>query len=164
MTCDCVGATAGVTLLCPKTQFLFYLFRGVAQLVARLLWEQDAAGSSPVTPTKKTGRPSRTPCLFVRSTCEPGDAVAAGSHVASKASQARLDSLRADILGFAQNPVTHGIKKGIPSLVSPRRMLHSYHNKGAPRGRPVFLSGVHANPATQSLQVRTSRVKQVKLA
>ena len=28
-------------------------FRGVAQLVARLLWEQDAAGSSPVTPTKR---------------------------------------------------------------------------------------------------------------
>ena len=27
-------------------------FRGVAQLVARLLWEQNAAGSSPVTPTK----------------------------------------------------------------------------------------------------------------
>ena len=25
--------------------------RGVAQLVARLLWEQDAAGSSPVTST-----------------------------------------------------------------------------------------------------------------
>ena len=30
-----------------KTQY-----RGVAQLVARLLWEQDAAGSSPVTSTK----------------------------------------------------------------------------------------------------------------
>ena len=27
---------------------------GVAQLVARLLWEQDAAGSNPVTRTKKT--------------------------------------------------------------------------------------------------------------
>ena len=27
------------------------LYRGVAQLVARLLWEQDAGGSSPFTPT-----------------------------------------------------------------------------------------------------------------
>ena len=31
------------------------IYRGVAQLVARLLWEQDAAGSSPVTSTKKDG-------------------------------------------------------------------------------------------------------------
>ena len=29
----------------------FYILRGVAQLVARLLWEQDAGGSSPSTPT-----------------------------------------------------------------------------------------------------------------
>ena len=29
------------------------VFRGVAQLVARLLWEQDAGGSSPFTPTIK---------------------------------------------------------------------------------------------------------------
>ena len=31
--------------------FLIQYFRGVAQLVARVLWEHDAAGSSPVTPT-----------------------------------------------------------------------------------------------------------------
>ena len=36
----------------PKNQ-IFYTLRGVAQLVARVLWEHDAAGSSPVTPTKK---------------------------------------------------------------------------------------------------------------
>ena len=29
-----------------------YLYRGVAQLVARQFWELDVAGSSPVTPTK----------------------------------------------------------------------------------------------------------------
>ena len=29
-----------------------HIFPGVAQLVARLLWEQDAAGSNPVTRTK----------------------------------------------------------------------------------------------------------------
>ena len=36
---------------CPHKQ-IHILYRGVAQLVARLLWEQDAAGSSPVTSTK----------------------------------------------------------------------------------------------------------------
>ena len=30
---------------------IIVMLRGVAQLVARLLWEQNAAGSSPVTPT-----------------------------------------------------------------------------------------------------------------
>ena len=29
------------------------ILRGVAQLVARLLWEQDAAGSNPVTPIER---------------------------------------------------------------------------------------------------------------
>ena len=36
-------------------------YPGVAQLVARLLWEQDAAGSSPVTWTK---HPKSTLCGF----------------------------------------------------------------------------------------------------
>ena len=29
-----------------------YILRGVAQLVARHIWDVDAAGSTPVTPTK----------------------------------------------------------------------------------------------------------------
>ncbi len=43
------------------------IFRGVAQLVARLLWEQDAAGSSPVTPTSREPRHalSRFEVLFI---------------------------------------------------------------------------------------------------
>ena len=32
-----------------------FLFRGVAQLVARLLWEQDVGGSSPFTPISTHG-------------------------------------------------------------------------------------------------------------
>ena len=45
----------------PKRSFLIlisvtiqYVFRGVAQLVARQFWELDAAGSSPVTSTMLT--------------------------------------------------------------------------------------------------------------
>ena len=34
-----------------QTILKFNIYRGVAQMVARLLWEQDAAGSTPVTPT-----------------------------------------------------------------------------------------------------------------
>ena len=32
------------------------MLRDVAQMVARLLWEQDVAGSNPVIPTKKQKR------------------------------------------------------------------------------------------------------------
>ncbi len=44
-----VGASDAV----PSAFDCFYLSgRGVAQLVAHLLWEQEAAGSSPASPTK----------------------------------------------------------------------------------------------------------------
>ena len=36
----------------PKNR-IFFTLRGVAQLVARDVWDVDAAGSNPVTPTKK---------------------------------------------------------------------------------------------------------------
>ena len=41
-----------------------YPLRGVAQLVARLLWEQDAVGSSPATPTKKPMPTDRAVSVF----------------------------------------------------------------------------------------------------
>ena len=34
---------------------MFFTNRGVAQLVARDVWDVDAAGSNPVTPTKNRG-------------------------------------------------------------------------------------------------------------
>ena len=39
-------------VLCPLGEAVKISYRGVAQLVARLLWEQEARGSSPRTPTK----------------------------------------------------------------------------------------------------------------
>lgn len=33
-----------------ESSYADYPFRGVAQMVERLLWEQDVAGSSPATP------------------------------------------------------------------------------------------------------------------
>ena len=39
-------------------------YRDVAQLVARLVWDQDVAGSNPVIPTKKQGRGVSSPLFF----------------------------------------------------------------------------------------------------
>ena len=36
-------------------------YRGVAQLVERVVWDHQAAGSSPVTPTKLT-----SPIIYIR--------------------------------------------------------------------------------------------------
>ena len=35
-----------------RKKSIFYILRDVAQLVARVLWEHDVAGSNPVIPTK----------------------------------------------------------------------------------------------------------------
>ena len=43
-----------------------FIFRGVAQLVARLLWEQDAAGSSPVTSTNTKGEHTAPPLCWAK--------------------------------------------------------------------------------------------------
>ncbi len=41
------------------------LYRGVAQLVARLLWEQDVGSSSLFTPTKNKSKPSGLGLFFI---------------------------------------------------------------------------------------------------
>ena len=53
--CDYVfeGSAADCyAVFCKNNKVKNQIYRGVAQLVARLLWEQDAGGSSPFTPTK----------------------------------------------------------------------------------------------------------------
>ena len=47
------GLTNQSLLYLDLSLFKLNIFRDVAQLVARLLWEQDVAGSNPVIPTKK---------------------------------------------------------------------------------------------------------------
>ena len=44
---------------------LILKYRGVAQVVARLLWEQDAAGSSPVTSTTFPLKPNGFRGFFI---------------------------------------------------------------------------------------------------
>ena len=39
-------------------------YRGVAQLVERVVWDHQAAGSSPVTPTRQGLEPIRAPDPF----------------------------------------------------------------------------------------------------
>ncbi len=45
---------------------IFFTFRGVAQLVARDVWDVDAAGSNPVTPTKICDFRTKKSVLFAR--------------------------------------------------------------------------------------------------
>ena len=45
---------------------IFFTLRGVAQLVARDVWDVDAAGSNPVTPTKICALCTKKSVLFVR--------------------------------------------------------------------------------------------------
>ena len=45
---------------------IFFTLRGVAQLVARDVWDVDAAGSNPVTPTKICALCTKKSVLFIR--------------------------------------------------------------------------------------------------
>ena len=57
----------------PETRYTSVVsFRGVAQLVARLLWEQEAASSSLATPTRMaTWRSYQgSPCFFIEKTSQ----------------------------------------------------------------------------------------------
>ena len=49
----------------PKNR-IFFTLRGVAQLVARDVWDVDAAGSNPVTPTKICALCTKKSVLFIR--------------------------------------------------------------------------------------------------
>ena len=44
-----------------RKKSIFYILRDVAQLVARVLWEHDVAGSNPVIPTKIADSSARKP-------------------------------------------------------------------------------------------------------
>jgi hypothetical protein len=48
---------------CESRENKVFILRGVAQLVARLVWDQDAGGSSPLTSTKFLG--GFTPYFYV---------------------------------------------------------------------------------------------------
>ena len=47
-----------------RLNYLIYLHRDVAQLVARLVWDQDVAGSNPVIPTKNQPKASLFRLVF----------------------------------------------------------------------------------------------------
>ena len=60
---DCRAPQQGERLLCSIKNSILY--PGVAQLVARLLWEQDAASSSLATWTKNMGMASCHSHIFI---------------------------------------------------------------------------------------------------
>ena len=49
---ECEAVTATGSAATTAFSLLNLIFRDVAQLVARLVWDQDVAGSNPVIPTK----------------------------------------------------------------------------------------------------------------
>jgi hypothetical protein len=68
--------------------------RGVAQLVARRVWDSEAAGSSPVTPMRKTaeGQLKGHPAVFSRITQNNGSGFSGAKAHGSGHFQQRRDS------------------------------------------------------------------------
>ena len=53
----------GVKLRAGSTPAPPTIFRGVAQMAERLVWDEEAAGSNPVTPTNQALSPENLKCL-----------------------------------------------------------------------------------------------------
>ena len=83
---DAVTATGSARAACMKNKTKY---RGVAQLVARVLWEHDAAGSSPVTSTTESRTRAKLGCgfLLVGVTARPASRRRAGGKSAAFAPQ-----------------------------------------------------------------------------
>ena len=60
--CNCLADWKKYTTFAPHLQNR--CIRGVAQLVAFLVWDQAVAGSSPVTPTRKGATLRAAPFFF----------------------------------------------------------------------------------------------------
>ena len=64
LKCLCVSKKSITFAPAFEKEQTFRCIRGVAQLVAFLVWDQAVAGSSPVTPTRKRSNPMQGGSFF----------------------------------------------------------------------------------------------------